>query len=152
MAAPVEPPELAALLEASERARVGDWSLRSALCRYAQPHPARVRDVLELVRRIEAALHPAAKRLDRDGVRLWTVLDASGPPGAEDASLVGVLRALRELDQLGDDLAAWAMDRAGHDPGVAVGSTIASVTRQLDELGVAREDRERPHPGMRRRG
>lgn len=152
MPAPVEPPELAALLDASERSRVGDWSLRAALCRYAQPHPGRVRDVLELVRRIDAALHPEAKRLDRQGELLWAVLDNGAVAAPEDAQLVGILRALRELDELGDVLAEWAEDRAGQDPRSAIDATIASVTRQLDALGVAREERTGPPPGARSRG
>ena len=50
---PITPPELAALIDVSERQRAGDWSLRAALCRYAQPQPVRVSALLDLVRRIE---------------------------------------------------------------------------------------------------
>ena len=132
---------------------MGDWSLRSALCRYAQPHPGRVRDVLEFVRRIDAALHPQAKHIDREGPLLWAVLDSGAAPAPEDAPLIGVLRALGEIDELGDALAEWALDRAGHDPGPQVDETITSVARQLDELGVAREDPDRrTPPGARSRG
>ena len=62
-----EPPELARLLDFAERSRAGDWSLRSSLVRYAQSQPVRVSQVLELVRRIEAALHPHARLLAGQG-------------------------------------------------------------------------------------
>ena len=48
--------------------RHGDWSLRSALVRFAQPHPTVASAVLTLVRRLDAALAPHAKRLERDAV------------------------------------------------------------------------------------
>ena len=65
--ADIEPPELARLLDFAERPRTQDWSLRAALVRYAQPRPQSVSDLLDLVRRLEAALaatrggHPARR-------------------------------------------------------------------------------------------
>jgi hypothetical protein len=151
VAAEVEPPELAQLVDFSERSRVGDWSLRSALCRYAQPQPKRVSEVLEVVRRIEAALQPQAKRLVKDGLALWSSLESGDVP-ADDAQLVGVLGAARELDRLGDTMADWAEARHGKHPEDEVDATTADVARRLDELGIPREERMRPPPGARARG
>ena len=146
MAAEVEPPELARLVAFAERSRVGDWSLRSALCRYAQPQPHRVSEVLDLVRRIEFALHPMARRLGSDGPALWAAVDAGTAAGDNDELLVGLLGAIVELDRLGDTLADWAEDRAGKHPEAAVDAVTTEVARRLDDLGVVREERERPPP------
>src|SRR5262245_38042078 len=111
MPAEIEPPELARLVDFAERPRTRDWSLRSALVRYAQPEPQRVNDILELVRRVDAALGKSTAKLNRDGPAFWDALehDDSGP----DAYVLGVLHAARKLDTLGEVLATWAVDRAG---------------------------------------
>jgi hypothetical protein len=144
VAAEVEPPELARLVAFAERSRVGDWSLRSALCRYAQPQPRRVSEVLDVVRRIEFALHPMARQLVTDGPDLWSRLEAGPSDDDPDALLLGLLGAMVELDRLGDTLADWAEDRAGKHPEDVVDGTTTEVARRLDELGVVREERERP--------
>jgi hypothetical protein len=138
--AEVAPPELARLVALAERPRTGDWSLRSALCRYAQPHPVRVSAVLDLVRRIEFALHPDAGRLAREGPALWAAVEAD----EADDPVVGLLRAMAELDDLGDTLADWAEDRSAHHPEAAVDATIADVSARLEALGVPHEERTRP--------
>jgi hypothetical protein len=149
VAAEIQPLELAALVDYAERSRVGDWSLRSALCRYAQPQPQRVSAVLEVVRRIDAVVQPVAGRIAKEGPAIWAALegDASG-----DDPLVALLRVTRDLDVLGDALARWAEDRHGSEPEAEVDATVAQVTRRLDELGVPREERMRPPPGARSRG
>jgi hypothetical protein len=139
--AEVEPADLARVLDYAERSRVGDWSLRSALCRYASPHPGRVSAVLDLVRRIEFATHPEAKRLAKEGPAIWAAVNRDGP--AADP-LVGLVRAMVELDRLGDVLAAWADDRHAHHPEAEVDSALAEVGRRLEELGVPHEERVRP--------
>lgn len=143
----IEPPELARLVDFAERPRAGDWSLRSALVRYAQPAPARVSQVLELVRRIDAALGPHAKLLQRQGPALWASWDAHKPgaPG-DDALVLGLLQAAAILDALADQLTGWAVDRAGTRPDAAVDAAVAEVTTRLDDLGVAREERTGPVP------
>jgi len=145
--AEIEPPELARLVDFAERPRKSDWSLRSALVRYAQPEPQRVNDILELVRRVDATLGKHRARLERDGPALWEAV-ANGGDGP-DAYVVGVLRAARELDGLGEVLATWAVDRAGKRPDDEVDRVVADVAQRLDVLGVPRE--ERP-PGPRNRG
>ena len=128
-----------AVVDFAERSRVGDWSLRSALVRYAEGQPERVSRVLEQVRRLDAALHPYGKVLERRGPRLW----AGGrrrPADADDALLVELLRVAVELDRLGDVMAAWADDRTGPRPDDTVDAITAAVAARLDELGVAREE------------
>ncbi len=144
MPAEVEPPELARLVTFSERPRVEDWSFRAALCRYAQPHPERVRDVLDVVRRIEFALAKHMKRMERDGPELWVELQG----GSDGDELLGLLGTIVELDDLGDALADWAADRAGKHPEGRVDAVVAATARRLDELGIPREERVRP-PGAR---
>ena len=128
-------PEVAAVVEFAERPRIDDWSLRAALTRYAQPHPERVGRLLELVRRIEFALRPQLK-----------VLQAADevPPGLD-----GLLAAAKEIDGLGDLLAAWAADPSRERPDASVDAVVADVTGRLDDLGVPREERQRP-PRSRR--
>src|SRR5262245_12594375 len=147
MPAEIEPPELARLVDFAERPRTRDWSLRSALVRYAQPEPQRVNDVLELVRRVDAALNKNARKLNGDGPALWDALEHDGHE--PDAYVIGVLHAARDLDGLGEVLATWAVDRAGERPNADVDRVVADVAQQLDTLGVPRE--ERP-PGPRNRG
>jgi hypothetical protein len=141
----LEPPELARLVDFAERPRVDDWSLRSALVRYAQPEPARVAQILELVRRIDAALGTHRSVLESDGDALWTaVADDSAATDGSDAAVVGLLRAAAEIDRLGDLLSAWAVERAGDRPDGEVDAVVADVTGELDALGVPREERTGP--------
>lgn len=136
----IEPPELAALVDFAERSREGDWSLRSALVRYAQPEPERVSQVLELVRRIDFALHPHAKLLAKEGPALWSAVAA----GTEDDVVVGLLQAAKVLDDMAEHVVAWAVDRHGPRPDAKVDAAVQEVTRRLDDLGVAREERQGP--------
>jgi hypothetical protein len=147
--ADIEPPELARLVDFSERPRTHDWSLRSALVRYAQPQPQRVNDILDLVRRTEWALGKEHARIARDGNELWQALERSGD--GNDDHVIGLLRAAQGLDGLGDVLATWAVDRADPRPDEEVDCVLADVGRQLEALGVPHEERQ-PPPGRGRRG
>lgn len=150
MPAPLEPPALDALVDVAERSRVGDWSLRSALCRYAQPDPPRVAAVLSLVRRWEAGLHDHVPTLRKDGARLLAAAESSGDPAADDALVVGLLRVGMRLDETGDRVAAWADDRTGPSPAADLDAAAAEIAAELDRLGVPEEE---PIPrGMRGRG
>ena len=139
----VQPPPLAQLLEFAERSRVGDWSLRSALTRYAQPQPQRVSDVLDLVRRIEFAMGAYRPTVERDGRAIWKAVEAAAGGGSKD-QLIGMLLAMQELDRLGDVLAAWANDPASERPDAAVDAVVSDVRRRLDALDLPREQRQRP--------
>jgi hypothetical protein len=146
--AEIQPVELARVVDFAERSRAGDWSLRSALVRYAEGQPERVSRVLESVRRLDAALHPHHKVLARRGADLWTAVDG-GAPGGEDAALVELLRVATELDRLGDAMAEWADDRTGPRPEDTVDAITSAVATRLDELGVPREE---PPPRRSGRG
>jgi hypothetical protein len=147
MAVEVEPPELAALLDYAERPRTDDWSLRAALTRYAQGQPQRVGDLLELVRRIEFALKPQLKAIEREGAEYWQALQSG-----DDRLAVELLRAMAEIDRLGDVLATWASEPRSHErPDAAVDAVTTDVAARLDRLGVPKEERTgRPPPGRRR--
>lgn len=149
MAAEVAPPELASVLNYAERPRVDDWSLRSALVRYAQPDPVRVGQLLDLVRRIEFAIGPHTKLLVTDGPALWAAVHDGADAGAPHAMVVGLLRAMTELDVLGDRVAAWADDPHLARPDADLDATIAAVAERLDALGVPHEERVRPPRGRR---
>ena len=146
----VRPAELARLLDTAERPRAEGWSLRAALTRYAQPQPQRASAVIELLRRLEAVLRPHAKRFEKEGPEVWAAVEGGEGAGADPVA--DVLRALQQLDALGDVLATWAVDRAGERPDAAVDATVAALTVRLEELGVPREERTGPPPGARRRG
>jgi hypothetical protein len=153
MPAEIEPLELARLVDVSECSRVDDWSLRSALVRYAQPQPGRSSVVLALVRRIEAVLHPQAKLLRAEGDAIWAAVDGGGgPTTGPTAFVIEVLRAAQGLHRLGDTLAAWAADVTTPRPDDEVDATTAEVKARLDALGVPDERDRPPPPGVRRRG
>ena len=140
----IEPPELARLIDLAEHPRAENWSFRAALCRYAQPQPERVSTVLDLIRRIEFALRPHHKLIEREGAALWGALATGDAAAGPDAFVVELLRVMVELDRLGDTLAEWAVDRAGERPDAAVDAVATDVARRLEELGVPHEERTRP--------
>ena len=74
------------LLGYAESARTGDWSLRSALVRFAQPEPQRAADLLELVRRLDAVLQPVSRVLERHVV----ACDPSLGPTLDDVEAASV--------------------------------------------------------------
>lgn len=138
--AEIDPPELARLVDFSERPRVDDWSLRAALVRYAQPQPERVEALLDLVRRTEFAIGKHNKFLVKEGPRIWSELEA----GSNEDAVVPLLRVAQEIDELGDTIAAWAVDRDGTRPDDEVDDVIETVAQQLEVLGVPHEERVRP--------
>ena len=152
----VQPPELARLLDLAERAREHDWSLRAALTRYAQAQPQRASDIIELVRRIEFALRSHMELVQKDGPALWVAATTEAAAGDADAGaeafVVELLRAMVELDGVGDALAAWAHDRRPERPDALVDTVTANVAQRLDRLGVAREERPARPTGRAGRG
>ncbi len=69
------------LLNYAELAHDGDWTLRSALNRLAQPQPARVGALLDLVRRLDAPLHHVRKALEQHTVTCDRALGRDGADG-----------------------------------------------------------------------
>ncbi|MDQ3783105.1 MAG: hypothetical protein M3349_09250 [Actinomycetota bacterium] len=152
MPADVEPPELARLIDFAERSRAHDWSLRSALTRYAQGQPQRASDVLALVRRIESVVPSHLASLRRDGPALWNEVRSGSARHTGDPVLVELLRGMIELDRLGDILAEWAADPTGptgERPDAAVDAVTVDIAQRLEQLGVPHEERQRP---VRQRG
>lgn len=125
----------ARLVQVSEAPRVGDWTLRSALVRYAQPAPEAASAVLELVRRTEGALRPHARAIENGG------LDAIADAQTDGPSVGELLDVAAVLDELGDELAAWAADRSRPRPDAAVQRLGEQVFARLADLGVPREQR-----------
>ncbi len=140
----IDPPELARLIDFAERPRVRDWSLRAALVRYAQPQPQRVEALLDVIRRIDFAFVRQAKSFEREGDAIWAQFESGDGDG-----IAPLLRVAADVDELGDVLASWAVDRSGPSPDAEVDRVTAAASRRLDELGIPRE--ERP-PGPRNRG
>lgn len=129
----VDTAAVARLVDYAECSRVDDWSLRSALVRYAQIAPDRASAVLELVRRTDGALKHLSLHPER-------ATDADGP----------LLEVAGRLDELGDVLARWASER-GNPPHARVDAIARDTFGALGALGVEREewDGRRP-PGPRR--
>lgn len=99
----------------SERPRAGNWTLRSALVRLAQPEPLRSEAILQIVRRLDAALKPFEKEPENAG------------------ELAGVVETMGELS---DSLCEWAQAGPANPPLGAIDQTCAALFARLDELGV----------------
>ena len=115
-ATPTEPirfDPVRSLLNYAEAPFPGDWTLRSSLMRLAQPHPARVGQVLAHVRRLDAPLHHVRRVLERHVVvadaHLSPVTVAAEPSPSEPSAPVHDIRtadlgrlvaAGAEVDQL----------------------------------------------------
>lgn len=136
-----------AIIDYAERARIGDWTLRSALVRYAQPEPARASAVLELIRRTDGALKTHARAIEQQPELNATARHrrATGEPepttaGAGDM-VVDLLVVALELDHLADVLTAWATDIDQPRPDPEVDVVARRVFGRLSDLGVERETR-----------
>jgi len=116
------------LVDHAESSRTGDWSLRSALVRFAQPEPTRAGAVLELIRRTDGALKPHRRRLEAAAAPTHPGL-APDLFEDDDGALVVRADAERSLDAPASDLARAAVrlpdgdavvaayvDAAGEDP------------------------------------
>ena len=133
------------LVDFAESSRTGDWSLRSALVRFAQPEPTRAGAVLVLIRRTDGALKPHRRRLEEGGVPT--------PPGLEpglfvddrgeltirtdaervlDAPAADLARAVLRLPE-GDAVVAAYTDAAGEDPTFAA-IPLLVVALELDAI------------------
>ncbi|HSP03784.1 MAG TPA: hypothetical protein VLR27_09805 [Acidimicrobiales bacterium] len=116
------------LVDYAESSRTGDWSLRSALVRFAQPEPTRASAVLELIRRTDGALKPHRRQLEagdaptHPGLEPGTFVDDGGQlvvdPDADrviDAPAADLARAVLRLPE-GDAVVASYRDAADGDP------------------------------------
>jgi len=153
VAAALDPVRLAELVDLAERPRVDGWSLRAALCRYAQPQPERAGALLSLIRRIEATFAQNLAELRSDGPDLLRQAEDLRSPEdiADDIPLLVALMAISaEIDALGTNVAAWAVDREGDRPDEAIDAVTDHATTALNRLGVPEE--APPPRGARGRG
>jgi len=140
VAHPAEANPTLSLLNYAEASRDGDWTLRSALVRLAQPPPALASAVLEQVRRCDAALHPIARALEAHTVvadhQLDPALLGDAPiDGYPDARVSDIARLVRsQPDQL-DRLVAGYESVAELSEVERLALPILVVALQLDELG-----------------
>lgn len=133
-----EPDPDRSLVNYAETARVGDWTLRSALVRLAQPEPRRVAALLELMRRLDAALHHVARLLERHtvlGDRGLTAAGVEGPPvdpwpDARAADLARLVAA--GVDER--DLLAGYEERAPLDDQERLAVPVLAVAVRLESL------------------
>jgi hypothetical protein len=118
------------LLNGPEVTGAGDWSLRSALCRLAQPEPMRVGRLLESVRRLDAALHHVRSRLERHPAVCIRPVTDGGDERHVDARTVDIAR----VAAAGGDLDAVV---AGYGRAEGVEPLIDEELRALPILLVA---------------
>jgi hypothetical protein len=134
----VEPEPERSLLNYAESPRAGDWTMRSALVRFAQPEPVRAATLLALVRRLDAVLHHVARRLERRTVVCDRELgpEATADPVAPYPDTRGAdLARLARLDPDGFPvmLAAYTADgELDHEEQVAL--PLLGVALELDDL------------------
>lgn len=147
MSAEVSPPELAQLIDVAERPRAGNWSLRAALTRYGQPQPQRTSNLIEVLRRIEVAVHGSLPLLQKEGPAVWAEVSSDDAPPAEHASMIELLRVIRDVDVVGDALATWANDKSNARPDADIDRVAADAMSRLDALGVPREEGRPPQRG-----
>lgn len=175
-AKPTEVDEQHSILNYAEAPRVDDWTLRSALVRLAQPHPLRSEAVLQLVRRLDAALKPVIRPLQHHGVHTQRsipggaqyiadtrLVDMAADPDLlaayrdrvefDDAELASLhlVRLALELDRLADVMAAWAAAGPINPPLAEIDSTCAEVLKSMNDLGVPEEHRWEGPQGPRGR-
>ena len=113
------------LLQVAESPRTEDWTLRSALVRFAQPQPELSGAILESVRRSQAAIDPLARKLlvhGRVTDRQLSIASGGGLtppvdpcPDARIADLARLARAGVDGDVLFDAYDA-ALEAAGSPP------------------------------------
>ncbi len=174
-AKPEDVDEENSILNYAEAPREKDWTLRSALVRLAQPHPLRSEAVLQLVRRLDAAIKPMVRSLQQHGVtsqrsipggaqnisdtRLVDVVSDSDVLAAyrerielndaEQAS-VQLVRLALQMDELADRLATWAAAGSSDPPLAEIDHTCARVLKAMNDGGVPEEPRwDGPRSGGR---
>lgn len=143
----VDPEPAGSLVNYAESSRAGDWSLRSALVRLAQPEPARVAGVLELVRRLDAVLHQLARPLERHTVvcdRSLTLDAASETPSGwelaepadpyPDTRVADLVRLASSAGPEGDQVVDAYVAEVELAPEEQHGLALLSVAVQFDRL------------------
>ncbi|MEM7141333.1 MAG: hypothetical protein AAF548_09905 [Actinomycetota bacterium] len=99
------------LVNHAESPRIGDWTMRSAMTRLAQPEPQLVEMLATLIRRLDAILHHLARPLERHTVICDRAIAAdtlSGPPVEPypDTRTADLARLAEGVGSAGDDVVA----------------------------------------------
>lgn len=136
----------------AESPRAGDWSLRAALVRYAQPEPSRASAVLELIRRTDGAVKPFHRVLDSTECATDPGLAAPerSPAPRVDARAADLARvAVRSPEQLDRVVAEYeSVERLAPEERSVI--PLLAVAVELDALGDVLAtwaiDRRRPRP------
>jgi hypothetical protein len=79
----VEPAPARSLVNFEESARPGDYTMRSALVRFAQPEPARAAALLHLVRRLNATQQSVSRPLEANTVNADAALTIEAMVGSD---------------------------------------------------------------------
>lgn len=146
------------LVDYAESTREGDWSLRSALVRFAQPEPTRAGAVLELIRRTDGALKPHRRALESRSVPTHPdlgpellvedggdVVLRAGAARVLDAPTADLARARARLPE-GDAVVAAYRASAGDDAAHAA-LPLLVVALELDAIADALVPWARLHDG-----
>ncbi len=140
-AEPVEVDETLTLLQVAESPRIDDWTLRSALVRFAQPQPELSGAILESVRRTQAALDPVARELLRHGAVTDRGLAVAGDGGLAapsdplpDVRVADLARLVRLLPGRRDAVLAAYTAEIELEPAERDAVALLVVLLDLDEL------------------
>lgn len=146
----VTPDPVVSLLKFAESPRADDWTLRSALVRFAQPEPTRAGAVLELVRRCDAALRPLARTVERHTVlcsRTMSVDDVTrtaegweiAPPSHPypDGRVVDLARLNNDRPEQADTIAEAYRRTAQLEPEEESALPLLGIVLALDVLAEA---------------
>lgn len=143
-----DPDPQLSLVNYAESPRGGDWTMRAALVRLAQPEAMRASAAVELIRRLDAALHPLTRALEQHTVRcdrmlspaameevdgVWELRDPADP--AADTRLVDLARLHRIDPAFADGVAASYADVVTLSEEEHQALPLLQVAVAMDELG-----------------
>lgn len=151
--------ETNSIINYAEAPRHQNWTMRSALVRLAQPHPLRSEAVLQLVRRLDAALKPFVRDLQKFPIEssrsipggVANVIDVRVVDLVDSPDTVELTSSERdalhlvglaiELDGLATTLTGWASQGSADPPVSEIDQTCARVLRSMNDLSVPEEPR-----------
>ncbi|MEM9468294.1 MAG: hypothetical protein AAGA90_23200 [Actinomycetota bacterium] len=134
-----DPEPHGSLVNYAESPRADDWTLRSALVRLAQSQPQLVADLLQRVRRLDAALHQIARPLEPHTVvcdRGLTLDTVDGDPldPYPDTRVADVLRLARSAGTEADVVIEAYIDACDISPEERAALPLLGVALWFDQL------------------
>lgn len=129
------------LINFAESTRLDDWSFRSALVRLAQPEPAVVGALLEVVRRLDATLQHAASVLERHVVAALVGPGRIGDPEAGSIELARSSASGHESIGVSADVRAADLGRL-----VAAGADIDGLLEGYESVADLESEERRAVP------